>query len=475
MAPPLVMAASRAPRLPETTPLTWSRCRWALALPRRVENPSDSISTTSSNSRRVRLRYGQARRASSQRDSSETLPVAAVATTCWARMSRGFSGTMTRSSSPARAEGLAGHLDGELPVPPVADVHDGAVGGAGLVAPARADQQTRDVLDRPLGGGEADALPPVAGQGIEPLERQRKVGSPLVARHRVDLVDDDRPGGPQEGAAALRGQEDVERLRRRDQDVGGPADHQVALGGRRVAGADRHPDLRERRTLVGCEPADGGERLGEVLVDVVAESLERGDVDDGRLLLQRAVHGRGHERVDRPEEGGERLAGPGGAGDQGVPPPRDRLPPGGLRGRGRLEGLGEPARDERVEGRLCHSAKLPPVCRLRGSDTGDNERNATFPRACVHGCDAPAAPGRAGGRSLDDGGVREATEAHEPGQGLLAPGPGRRRLHEGRPPRLLLQRGGAPPRPRGPAAAHAQTHARRYRRQLFLRAAAAAG
>ena len=58
-----------------------------------------------------------------------------------------------------RAEGLAGHLDGEVPVPPVADVHDGAVGGAVRIAPAGADQQTGDVLDGPLGGGEPDALP----------------------------------------------------------------------------------------------------------------------------------------------------------------------------------------------------------------------------------------------------------------------------------------------------------------------------
>src|SRR5439155_25613308 len=103
-----------------------------------------------------------------------------------------------------------------------------------------------------------------------------------------------------------------------------------ALGGRRVAGANRHADLGERRALVGCELADRGERLGEVLVDVVAESLERRDVDDGRLLLQRAVCGCGHELVDLPEEGSERLAGPGGGRYEGVAAPRDRLPPGGL-------------------------------------------------------------------------------------------------------------------------------------------------
>ena len=54
IAPPDVIAASRAPRRPRTTPCTRSRCRNAPLRPRLVLMPSDSMSMTASKSARVR-------------------------------------------------------------------------------------------------------------------------------------------------------------------------------------------------------------------------------------------------------------------------------------------------------------------------------------------------------------------------------------------------------------------------------------
>ena len=75
---------------------------------------------------------------------------------------------------------------------------------------------------------------------------------------------------------------------RRHHDVRRCAPHARALGLRRVAGAhhgaDRHIGQAERRELV----ADALERRLEIAMDVVRQRLQRRDVDDARLIRQRA-------------------------------------------------------------------------------------------------------------------------------------------------------------------------------------------
>ena len=148
---------------------------------------------------------------------------------------------------------------------------------------------------------------------------------------------------PVEDVARLAGQHQVERLGRRDQDVGRVADHvaPVLLG--RVARAD--PDLHVR--------ADPAQRRAQVLLDVVGERLQRRDVDEPR-----AAGGRlGDEPVERPEERGERLARAGRGGDQRVRAGRDRRPRLRLGRRRLLERPPEPVahlRSECVECRMRH-------------------------------------------------------------------------------------------------------------------------
>ena len=73
--------------------------------------------------------------------------------------------------------------------------------------PPRADEQPRDPLDRPLRRGQADAHRRAAGglrdEAVEPLEREREVRAALVARDRVDLVDDHGAQLAERRAAAL--------------------------------------------------------------------------------------------------------------------------------------------------------------------------------------------------------------------------------------------------------------------------------
>ncbi len=148
---------------------------------------------------------------------------------------------------------------------------------------------------------------------VEALQRQRHVGAALGRGDGVDLVHDHglHPG---QDLPRLRGHHQIERLGRRDQDVGRPPQHRRAVLLRRVAGAQADGDL-------GPDP---GQRRPQVALDVVGERLQRRDVDDlhpGAELL-----GTARERVDSPEEGGERLAGAGRRADQRVGAGRDLRP-----------------------------------------------------------------------------------------------------------------------------------------------------
>jgi hypothetical protein len=122
-----------------------------------------------------------------------------------------------------------------------------------------AGQECADQLDRVLRGGEADALrrraaagekragrEPVlaADQGVQPFERERQVSAALVVGDGVDFVDDDGADVAQMFPRLARGEQKVERLRRRDQDVRRVAQHAGALDGQRVAGADAGADGR---------------------------------------------------------------------------------------------------------------------------------------------------------------------------------------------------------------------------------------
>ena len=131
----------------------------------------------------------------------------------------------------------------------------------------------------------------------------------------------------------------------------------LALGGGGVAGADRGADARHRaaaqravlRPLPG-QLGDLAQRLFEVALDVVAQRLERGDVDDPRLGRQLArLLAEPHQIVDRGEKRGQGLAGAGRRGEQGVAARADRRPARKLGVGGAVEARVEPVPHEGVE------------------------------------------------------------------------------------------------------------------------------
>ena len=176
-----------------------------------------------------------------------------------------------------RAELVVGQFQGEVQLPAVAGIHDRAPGRPVRVVPvgSRADQQPGDGLDRPLGRGQPHPLHRLRRDVRQPLQGQGQVRAPLVPGDRVDLVHDHGPRAAQHGPAPLRGQQQVERLRGSDQDVRRVLEHGGPLGGRRVAGPDRHPDVRRAQPEPGGHRGDLAQRRLQVLMNVGGQRLQR--------------------------------------------------------------------------------------------------------------------------------------------------------------------------------------------------------
>ena len=128
-----------------------------------------------------------------------------------------------------------------------------------------------DLLHRPLGRGQADRAGPARRSSRSSRSTDSARCAPRFVPATACTSSRISVRTPRQHLAALRGQQQEERLRRRDQDVGRLAEHRRALLLRRVAGAHRDRELR-------LEP---GERPAQVALDVVVQRLQRRDVERG--------------------------------------------------------------------------------------------------------------------------------------------------------------------------------------------------
>ena len=186
-----------------------------------------------------------------------------------------------RCISPRRAHVLDRHDDLDVERLAHAGVDDRDRPRPAAVAAA---EEAGDLVERALGGRQADALrrgpPSPTTRCSSRSSVSGEVGAALGGGHGVDLVDDD---GLDAGAAS-RGPGDVsmqvERLGRGDEDVGRVAHELAALVGRRVAGA--HADGRARAPCVAEAlggQADARQRRPQVPLDVDGQGPQRRDVE----------------------------------------------------------------------------------------------------------------------------------------------------------------------------------------------------
>ena len=188
----------------------------------------------------------------------------------------------------------------------------------------------------------------------QPLQCEGKVGAATGADHGVDLVDDNGSNRAQHLSAAVRGEEEKQRFRRRHEDVRRRPHGCGAFRLRRVAGADPRRDPRGAQARRFCHPTDGGPRLRKVLVDVGAQRLQRRNVNDSNLIRERCRLALFEQAVDRGQKGGERLTGAGWCGHERVAAGDDRLPRLQLRWRGLPDLSREPPTNDGMECGECH-------------------------------------------------------------------------------------------------------------------------
>jgi hypothetical protein len=234
-----------------------------------------------------------------------------------------------------RFERRAGHLDGKVQMALVALVHDGGF----LLG-----EKPGHLVDRLLGGRQADALQPPAADMVQALERQREVRAAPRLEHGMDLVHDHHARALQHGARALRGEQQVQRLGRGDEDVRRRFQHRRALVLRRVAGAHGRGDFDFRAKRVNFAA-----RLGQILVDVGRQRLERRNVDDAHFVGQAGLQAFSEKAVDRGEKGGKGLPGARGRRNQRMLAAPDSAPAFELGGGGLAETAFPPALQDGME------------------------------------------------------------------------------------------------------------------------------
>ena len=192
------------------------------------------------------------------------------------------------------------------------------------------DQEFGDGFDRSLRGREADANWCGAGHCLESLQRQSQVRTALVRYHGVDFIYDHGSHIAKNLAALLRREQQVERFRGRDQNVGRPAQHLLTSPRGRIAGADHHADLGHQPS--GCQRRvrDLSEGLLQIFLNVVAERLQRRDVNHLSAIFEFTSKSLLEQDINAGEKGSQRFAGAGWRGDQDIRPGRNGGPTLGL-------------------------------------------------------------------------------------------------------------------------------------------------
>ena len=134
----------------------------------------------------------------------------------------------------------------------------------------------------------------------------------------MDLVHNDIAHGLQHLPPGTAGQQDIERFGGGHQDMGRHPPHALALRLRGVAGAHQGADIHLRQSLRLHHVPDALQRSLQVLLYIVGQGFQGGDIQDIRLVGQPPGQRFAHQVVNRRQERSQGLAAAGRRRDQGM-------------------------------------------------------------------------------------------------------------------------------------------------------------
>jgi hypothetical protein len=170
-------------------------------------------------------------------------------------------------------------------------------------------EKVRDFFNRLLRGGKSDPHRRFVSQSLEAFERQRQMRSALVICDGVDLINDYRFNVAEDRTALIRRQQNVKRLRCGHQDMRRPLQHSSTLVHQCVASANRRANLRHQETTLACHRQDFSQRSFKIFLDVIAQRLERRDVQNFGAVGKISGQSFAHQTVDAGKKCSQRLAG----------------------------------------------------------------------------------------------------------------------------------------------------------------------
>src|SRR5262249_30893951 len=136
--------------------------------------------------------------------------------------------------------------------------------------------------------------------------------------------------------------------RSRHQDVWRPLQHGTPLWHERVAGTNRGSNLGHQQATLSRHLQDFAERALQVLLDVVAQSLKRGNVENLGSIQKIPRERLTHKSIDTGQKGSQSFSGAGWSGDQGRLAGKNWRPSLLLRLSGRLKRPHEPLLNQRM-------------------------------------------------------------------------------------------------------------------------------
>ena len=144
------------------------------------------------------------------------------------------------------------------------------------------------------------------------------MGAAFVADHRVNFVEDKRARRLQHAPATFAGQQNVERFRRRHDDVRRPLGHRRAFARGRVAGPDKRANIDFGQTQRAQFFLNPGQRNLQIALNVVAERFERRNVNDVSGVVEFSFDAEAHQIVNGGQKGGQSFTGTSRRGNQSV-------------------------------------------------------------------------------------------------------------------------------------------------------------